>query len=171
MEYGRFYQWKPWKYGENWRFSTYICEFAKGLSLSFKEKGKDYDDPITMKVTFPGWEVRFRVSDDLYQGPFIFWCNNNPSEFRGTQETLGSPIYIVEGSDYLKDYKIETGGMFDPLDRPLKHYYISDTDYVIDVISESQPRIEIYKDSELVECVETIHHSKLYNLDGTPKST
>jgi hypothetical protein len=171
MEYGKYYQWKPWKYKTDWIFTDYLASRSGGLTLLFQEYKEEPPDQITMKVIFPGWELRFRVTGELYQSPFDHWCDNNRTAFINFDETEGSPLFIVEGSDYLRDYKIETGGMFDALNRPLKHYHVVDREQVIDVISTLAPRIEIYKGSELIECVPGQDHAKIYNLDGTPKAT
>jgi hypothetical protein len=169
MEYGKFYQWKPWHYKTYWRFTDYLASRSDGLTLLLQEYKEENPDKITMKVIFPGWELRFRVTGEGQQSPFAHWLDNNITAFILSYETDRSQLFIVEESDYLKDYKVEIGGMFDALNRPLKHYHVVDREQVIDVISTLAPRIEIYKGSELIECVPGQDHAKIYNLDGTPK--
>jgi hypothetical protein len=65
-----------------------------------------------MRITFPSTDVRFRISSELYQPVFEDWKDNQKDSFFLTEETWNSPLYIVEGSDYLKDLKTETGDMF-----------------------------------------------------------
>jgi hypothetical protein len=172
MEYGKFYQYKTWKYITEWRFSKYTANSADGLTLLFREcaENKDIKDMYDMKIKFTSADVRFRITSEFYQPVFEDWKDSQKDSFFLTEETWDSPLYIVEGSDFLKDLKAESGDMFNFFDRHLKHYYVDDTEQVIDVISTKSPTIEIYNGSELIECVEGQAHNKLYNLDGIPKS-
>jgi hypothetical protein len=130
------------------------------IRLVKQESGKD----VVLVITFPGGYVINRVLNESLTSK----SNNIASELYKDIIPCG-PIIMVENSDYMKSLiEYETGDILDVYD--LRHYKISDSEWMFDVLSQYRPSVEIFIDGKLVEISEFDSHFDLYKKKKTAEN-
>jgi hypothetical protein len=108
-------------------FISYMLTDENGFKMAFYQKP---DDIYEIVFDFGYAAVDYRVSKEGRR--FDHHIGKFPSDWL---------LIEVKDSDYLRNVYEESRGIYSELNPNLKHYIAGDVDYLVDIISDDEPKV------------------------------
>jgi hypothetical protein len=143
--------WVPWnplqKTSEKYFIKSYVSTFEE-CTFTFRCNTKDN---IEICMSFGNGNEIYRKLKELYTSKLSAYIINTHTDFNRDW-----PLFIVENSKYLEDLSEESLWVVNCF--KFKHYCIMDDEFTFDIVSQSEPRLELFIDNNLIEVSEAKWH-------------
>jgi hypothetical protein len=123
-------------------------------NLKFVLSKYETENNTEIHVTFKSGFEAYRKTNESYRLRLWAYLDETHSDL----ERAKWPLLIVEDSEYLKFLSEESASFSDYVNH--KHYCIMDSEWIFDIASQQQPRVDLIIGGELVERSECRWHDE-----------